>query len=124
MNKIQLSFALAGLVAAATPAPVWPQSLHDPDREKIEVDQEQPFYGKVASVDLTQKTLTVEAKLIHITADTRLTKEGEAIKLSDVRVGDEVDGMARLACNGHSEATTVKVIPKQRGRKLQATRRR
>src|SRR5262245_11196281 len=103
MNKIQIRFVLAGLVAAALAAPVWGQSLHEPDGEKIAADQEQSFRGQVASIDLTQKTLTVEAKLIHITPDSRLTKDREAIKLSDIRVGDEIEGTARLACNGHNE---------------------
>jgi hypothetical protein len=51
-----------------------------------------PFHGKLAALDATAGTITVGKMTISVTADTKITKDGNTAKLADFAVGDQVAG--------------------------------
>jgi hypothetical protein len=55
--------------------------------------------------------MTVDGKVLHITASSKLTKADKAITIADVKVGDSVHGTTRQSADGKTEAVTVKVGP-------------
>lgn len=71
------------------------------------------FFGKLAAVDATAKTITVDNKtekgrVFGITADTKITKDGKPATLSDGVVGDDVGGSYATAADGKMVAKTVR----------------
>jgi len=74
----------------------------------------QPFHGKVEAVDTAAKTFTVDGKLIYIADTTKLSSEGKAITLGDIKNGDEVSGTTRQTFDGKTEAVMVKVTQEKK----------
>ena len=108
MKRTKVGLIVIGAILAiglATPAVAAPEDGGQPS-EKVEKGQ--PFNGKLEAVDATAKTFTVGTSIIYVTDATKLTKEGKAIKLADLKVGDEVHGTSRVTFDGKTEAITVK----------------
>lgn len=73
------------------------------------------FVGKAVAVDKTAKTVKLSgkaARVIQITATTKITKDGKPATLDDLKEGDEVSGGYRNAADGKLEATTLTIGPK------------
>lgn len=51
-----------------------------------------PFRGTVAEVNKDAKTVKVGERVFHVAADTRLMKDGKAITLADITVGEAIAG--------------------------------
>jgi len=66
-----------------------------------------PFNGKVAAVDAKAMTLTVGTMVIHVTADTKITKDGQPATLADAVVGEKVGGAYQKTDDGKLNATVV-----------------
>ena len=96
---IILSIAALGLAPTAALA-----------RDKGE-KAEKPFHGKIEALDTTAKTLTVGETMIYTSAATKFTKDGKAITLADLKVGEEVHGTTHETFDRKTEALTVKVGP-------------
>ena len=71
-----------------------------------------PFHGKVAAVDAQAMTLTVGTMIIHVTADTKVIKNGQPATLADAVVGEQVGGAYLKADDGQLNATLVRFGPK------------
>jgi hypothetical protein len=74
-----------------------------------------PFNGKIASVDRTAGTLTLAGKtqrVVNVTADTRLTRDGQPAVLADAKVGEPVGGYAKKNGAGQLEAISIRLGPK------------
>jgi hypothetical protein len=75
-----------------------------------------PFHGKIAAVDRTALTLTLEGKekkrVIHLTPDTRMLKAGKPATLADAVVGEEVGGQTAKTLDGREEAISLRFGPK------------
>lgn len=67
------------------------------------------FKGKIEAVDAVAKTLTVEGKAILVSDATKLKKEGKAITLAELKVGDQVHGKTRQNSEGKLEAIHIEV---------------
>ena len=118
MTKSISKFAVAGLLAAIMAgacgsAPAQdkkPETPAAPARDKI------PFGGKLAEVDKTVKTITVETKqtkkVYQITSTTRITKAGKPAMLDDAVVGDPVGGQYKKTDDGKMEALSVRFGPR------------
>jgi hypothetical protein len=91
-----------------------PPAQEKPDKES------QKFNGKVDSVDVKAKTLTVDGKLIYLTDTTKITKAGKAIQLVRIMAGDEIHGTTHLTTDGKTEALTVKVGREEDGQEKPA----
>ena len=78
-----------------------------------------PFHGKLSAVDKTAKTMTLEgkekARTLHITSQTRLTKDDKPATLDDAAVGEIIAGQARLNEAGQTEAVSVRIGAKTEG---------
>ena len=66
-----------------------------------------PFHGKLAAVDAKAMTLNVGTLVIHVTADTKVTKDGKPATLADGVVGEPVGGAYQKADDGQLNATMV-----------------
>jgi hypothetical protein len=110
--------ALFALVAAALVAA---PSIHAQDTKptKPEAGQDAshatkkkgglPFHGKVAAVDTTAMTITVGQLTINVTSDTKISKDGKPATLSDVTVGEKVNGSYKKDDAGKLNATTIRI---------------
>jgi hypothetical protein len=71
-----------------------------------------PFRGKLESADNVNKTLTIKGKekdrTIHITSQTKLTKDGQPAVFGDAVPGEEVAGSVRENADGKIEAVSVR----------------
>jgi hypothetical protein len=72
-----------------------------------------PFRGKVSAVDKVAKTVALEGKekqrILQITSDTKITKDGKPAVLDDVTPGESVGGLARENAAGKMELVTLNV---------------
>ena len=101
--------AVAGFTvpARSTPGPQ-PSLLQD------KPDKAQSLKGKVEAVDTTANTMTVDGKVIYIAANTKITKSGKTVTLSEVQTGDEVSGTTHQTFDGKTEADAVMVSSKEK----------
>jgi hypothetical protein len=76
-----------------------------------------PFYGSVKAVDLKAKTLTLKGKekdrVFLVTKTTRIHNSGTTKKLTDVKVGRKVGGLAKANATGKWEVATLNLGVKQ-----------
>ena len=80
MNR-KITIGLLGLSIVATP--VWMAALACPTDQAITLQEKSPaFHGKVEAVSASANTLTVDGKVINITASSKLTKADKAITLA------------------------------------------
>jgi len=74
-----------------------------------------PFHGKIASVDASAKTFSIAGKektrVIKITDETKITKQGAAATMTDLAADEEVRGSYWKKEDGSLEARTVKLGP-------------
>jgi hypothetical protein len=75
------------------------------------------FHGKVTAVDTGAETLTVGKLTINITSTTKISKDNQAITLSDIAVGDTVRGAYKKDAAGNLNATTIRDGVKAGGKK-------
>jgi len=65
------------------------------------------YKGAVKAVDAGAKTITVDELTLNIGSDAKLTKDGQAMKLADVKVGDDVRGHYKKTDDGKLEAISI-----------------
>jgi hypothetical protein len=74
-----------------------------------------PFRGKIASVDAKAKTFTIAGKetsrVVKITDQTTITKQGVAATMKDIVADEEVRGSYWKKEDGSLEARSVKLGP-------------
>ncbi len=72
-----------------------------------------PFRGKIASVDASARTFSIAGKestrVIKITDETKITKQGAEATMKDVVADEEVRGSYWKKEDGSLEARTVKL---------------
>lgn len=71
-----------------------------------------PFHGTLDAIDSSGTSLTLEGKkkprVIAITADTRIFRDGAKAKLKDGVAGERVTGTVRRNASGQEEAITIR----------------
>ncbi len=67
------------------------------------------FHGKVASLDVAAKTITVGKRTFKVMAETTITKAGAPAKLSELNVGEAVSGSYWKKEDGTLEAKMVRI---------------
>ncbi len=60
-------------------------------------------------------SLTVDDKVVMVSASTPITKEGQTIKLADIQVGDHVRVTATKGKNDMLVASSIEVVPSSTG---------
>jgi|GEM_PF-3424638 len=101
-------------------APITPTEKVTPDRGGGAVPgtkrETYPFRGRVASFDIGAQALKLEGKttqrVVHLTPQTRLTKQGQPAMLDDLKAGEEVGGTLRKGSEGREEALLIRIGPK------------
>lgn len=102
---------VAAITMAVLIAPLSAQDRVLPPRgeqsEKLEL-----FNGKIEEIDLEKKSVVVDKKTYWVVEATKLMDKEKEIKLTDLKVGTEVHGLAKKNAAGGFEATIIKVGPK------------
>lgn len=116
MKRTKVGLVIIGAILAVG---LTTSTVAAPDKEggqpSEKIEKGQPFSGKIEAVDTTAKTFTVGTSMLYVTDTTKLTnKDGKAIKLADLKVGEEVHGTSRVTFDGKTEAITLKVGPKDK----------
>jgi len=110
MNR-KITIGLIGLSFVTTPVWMTASPAGPVDQAALRQEKSPVFHGKVEAVDSAANTLTVDGKVINITASSKLTKADKTITLADIKVGDSVHGTTRQTVDGRVEALTVRVGP-------------
>jgi Cu/Ag efflux protein CusF len=107
MIKSLRTMTLASLLAAvilAVPIHVSAQSTNKPAATAPDAKARSiPFHGKLAAVDKTAKTITLDEKTkreFQVTSETRIMKDDKPATLDDATVGDAVRGSYRKGDDG------------------------
>jgi hypothetical protein len=102
----------------ATPSPAASTAGSTATTEKAatkKMNRAVPFRGKIASVDATAKTFSLAGKdstrVIKITDQTRIMKQGAEATMSDLSADAEVRGSYWKKEDGSLEARNVKIGP-------------
>ena len=107
-----MTMALAGLLAIAVAGMTFTVKAEDkPAAEKQEKAKKDsgPFRGKIASIDKSEKTITVGKRTFQITSTSKITKDGNAATIDDVKEGEMVGGAFKKSADGKLEVTTLNV---------------
>lgn len=95
--------------AAATPKPT---AATAPRNKGQATSSRYPFRGKIAAVDARAGTFTLEGKtaqrVIAVTSETKIMKNGALAKLSDAAVGEDSGGMVQRGADGKLTALSVR----------------
>jgi hypothetical protein len=67
------------------------------------------FRGAASAVDTNAMTLTVGQRTFDVTADTKITKDGQPAVLGDINVGEMVGGAYKKGTDGKLSATTIRI---------------
>jgi hypothetical protein len=70
------------------------------------------FTGKAAAIDKAAKTVKLsgeKARVIQITATTKIAKDGKPATLDDLKEGEEVSGGYKMSADGKMEATSLNI---------------
>ena len=122
MKKSFLHYAALGLIsgalllttttnAAEDKTPGKPAAEKSSDTKSEKKPRAIPFRGKVAAVDKSAATLTVGERVFHVSAQTKLTKQGKTAGLSEAVVGETVTGSYLKAEDGKLNAVSVRLSP-------------
>jgi hypothetical protein len=103
---------LSCILVAGTAAPVQ-AAKKAPTTENAKAKKAKPtiYGGKVAAVDKTAKTVTLDGKkdlAIHITSETRIDKDGKAATFEDIAVGEVVKIRTKVK-DGKTDALAVHI---------------
>lgn len=76
-----------------------------------------PLGGKITAVDKTAKTITVGKKVVQITSETRITKDGKPATLNEATIGEDVGVSYLKGDDGKLTARSVRIGAKPEGKK-------
>ena len=107
---IELSLCVICALAPTALLTVDARQAPSVERENTRFIDRESVSGKVSAK--TEASLTVDGKTIATTASTSFMKEGKAVTLSDVQVGDQVRIAATKTTEGSLQAVMVEVMPR------------
>ncbi len=84
------------------------QSGAMPDRQQVK-QKKLPYRGKLAAVDKTARSFTVGKRTFYVTAETKLSKNSQPLRLDQLVVGDLLTGSYIKNADGKLLAATVYV---------------
>ena len=77
-----------------------------------------PFHGKISAVDQSAKTFNIGAnQTFKVTDSTVITKGGKPATMTDIVENEQARGAYLKQADGTLEAKTVKIGPKEGGKK-------
>ncbi len=116
MTKIISKITILGLLAAFVTLPALSRAEDTAANAPAASDQTAPakpkthnlpFKGKLGAVDMSAQTLTVGKLVLQVTADTKITKDGQPATLADGTVGEPASGAYQKTADGKLNATTI-----------------
>lgn len=120
LNQIRYMLAIAVVVATATmssPHATAGETTISPAVEKKTIKPSRfPFRGKLSAIDLDKKTVSLAGKdrmrIIQITKETRIMRNGMPANLADAVLGEEVGGLLTRDADGQEQAVSLRLGPK------------
>jgi hypothetical protein len=113
---IVISTAILLACANFTPALADQSRETPPAGEAVEKPRPFPFRGRIHTIDLDAKTITLEGReknrVVHLTRDTKILKGGNPAKLEDAILGEEIAGQVLRRTDGDLEAVSLRFGPK------------
>ncbi|MEQ2005488.1 MAG: hypothetical protein ABMA26_01720 [Limisphaerales bacterium] len=122
MKSLFRAFVITSLAAAVMLGTPATSSAQDKAKEKEKAKEKGKgdekakggggFNGKAVTVDKVAKTVKLSgptARVVQITATTKILKEGKPATLDDLKDGDDVYGGLKAAADGKLEATTLNI---------------
>ena len=118
MKSLFKAFVITSLAAAVMLGTPTTSSAQEKDKakEKGKGDEKAKggggFTGKAEAVDKTAKTVKLSgkaARVIQITATTKILKDGKPATLDDLKDGDDVYGGYKTSADGKLEGTTLNI---------------
>jgi len=79
----------------------------DAPAKKSDKSDQVAYKGTVKAVDPAAETITVGDLTLKLAAEAKLTKDGQAMKFTDIKEGDEVRGHYKKTDDGKLEAISV-----------------
>jgi len=76
-------------------------------KKAVNPNRSLPLNGKVAAVDKSAKTVKVGNREFHVSAETKIQKDGKAATLEEITVGEPIRGSYRQAEDGKLNATSL-----------------
>ncbi len=119
---MKLSFiktiAVCALAAVAMTSVVRAEDKAKPEAtQEGKKDRPVGFYGKINSIDMSAKSISIgkdKKRTIYITDKTKITRDGKPAMLDAAKVGDDVGGSYREV-GGKMEAGSLRIGPKVEG---------
>ncbi len=120
---VYLAALIAGALFIAAPFQAAAQEGKGKEKAKEEKTKRDtyPYQGKVKSTDKTAMTITLEGKekerVIGVTSETRITKEGKPATFGDIATGENVRGQVKKTPEGKESAVSVFLgpVPEKKG---------
>lgn len=112
-----LSLILLIMLASMTPALGQPANQADPIAPGTPgnrpSDPPATLNGTVSARNdqASAPTLSVDGRTLEVTASTKITKAGQAIRLGDIAIGDRVSVTTLPGTGGQPQAVTITVLP-------------
>ncbi len=123
MKKLLTTLTVATLAAAVLLVTPRTSSAQDKEKakdkagEKGKGDEKKkagtlPFNGKAVAVDKSAKTIKLsgeKARVVQVTATTKVLKDGKPASFDDLKDGEDVSGGYKLSADGKMEATVLNI---------------
>jgi hypothetical protein len=113
MKTKLLTLALAGALALAAAPAIHASAPAEPSPPaETRTARPLPFNGKIYAIDAVAKTFSTQnsekkIRVYAITPETKLAKKSGPANFEDLKIGEDVRGMATPKGNGHYETGSV-----------------
>ncbi len=119
IKPLVLSLSLLAAVALTQTARVSAEDTPAAAEKGKEAKQNRfPFRGKIAAIDLKEKTITLAGKernrTFRVSDEAKITKDGKAAKLDEFAVGDEIGGLVSKNAAGQNEVISLRAGAKEK----------
>lgn len=109
MKKLLIALIVATIAATATLPTI---AADKPAAERKDAKPRAlPFQGKLDAVDQQAKTIKIGERVFHVTADTKISKDGNRATLADAKVGDQV-GLSYREVEKKLNLVSLRIGPK------------
>ena len=109
IKTTMLGLVTAALVALPTVSRAQDETKTNAPAHHHAAPKSLPFHGKAAAVDTAAMTLTVGTNILNVTSETRIFKDSKPATLSDIKVGEMVNGAYKKDEAGKNSASMIRV---------------
>lgn len=108
MQKLILALLVAAF-AAVTTLPTIAADDAKPAEKKEAPVRALPLRGKIDAIDKQAKTFKINERTFHVTAETRIIKDGKPGTFDDAAAGQDVTGAYREGADKHLNVVSLRI---------------